>query len=244
MRNSRAGLEWMGDSRYNGRMGRFRNVIRIALLTLLAAAALNGIAVFLWFDGTNFYGHLEAVQAREEMERSAGRISGLERRVEEARAAGIRDHRQMEESLRKEYAYLDSVLRGADLVLRHPLRKRDLEANFRADHPFRIENGNLAIYIGDECIYREMLPAYARMQPPMPGSPTRSIASLAAQDTGPAVNAEFAFAPGLKSGPVESWQAYRRFDDSTYGYFCAYFLDRKSKKLVQRGESQDRGPAL
>jgi hypothetical protein len=233
-------LERNGDFRYNGRMARFRNVLRIALLALFAAASLNGIMVFLFFDGTNFYGHLNAVQARQEMERNAGHIRGMERRIEETRAKGNLDRIRMEKSLRKEYAHLDSVIRSADILLRHPLRKRDLEAIFRADHPFRVENGKLAIYIGKECIYREMLPVYARLQPPGPGSNPRSIAVLAALGNGPSANPEFAFASAIKSGPVEIWQAYRRFDDSTYGYYGAYYLDTESGKLVQRGESMDR----
>jgi hypothetical protein len=233
-------LERKGDIRYNDRMARFRSVLRIALLALFAAASLNGIMVFLFFDGTNFYGHLDAWQAKEEMERNAGSISGLVRRIEETRTEGNLACQRMEKSLRKEYAHLDSVIRSADILLRHPLRKRDLEAIFRADHPFRVENGKLAIYIRNECIYTEMLPDYARLQPPVPGSHPRSITALMALGNGPSVIQEFAFALRVKSGPVEIWQAYRRFDDSTYGYYCAYILDKQSKKLVQRGESMDR----
>jgi hypothetical protein len=221
-------------------MGRFRNAIRFGLLTLLALAGLNGIMVFLFFDGTNFYGHLQALQARAAEERDAGRINRLVGRIEETRAEGNLARLKMEKSLRREYAHLDSILRSADLLLRHPLRKRDLEAGFRADHPFRVENGELAIYIGDECVYREILPPYVRMKPSGPVSLPFSVADLIVQRERSTVNPEFAFVLAIR-GPVELWQAYRRFDDSTYGYYCAYYLDREGKKLSQRGVSPDRG---
>ena len=55
------GLEAEAGSHPSPRPG---PILRIALLTLLAAASLNGLMVFLFFDGTNFYGHLSGLQAK------------------------------------------------------------------------------------------------------------------------------------------------------------------------------------
>jgi hypothetical protein len=222
-------------------MPRFRKVIRIALLALLAGAGLNGIMVFLFFDGTNFYGHLYSLQAKAQAELDARRIRELEGRVERERMEGALARIRAEESLRKEYAHLDSAIGNADIQFRGRLPKRALEEGFRARHPFRIAEGKLSVRVGGETIYSETLPRYARLR--ISGSGASPIRAAAADLGGPPLgDSAFAFVLSMRTGPRERWDAYRRLDDSTYAYFCGYLMDTAGKRLLWRGVDVDRQP--
>jgi hypothetical protein len=233
------GLERRRDSRYNSRMHRLRNILRIALLTLLAAASLNGLMVFLFFDGTNFYGHLSGLQAKAQAESDARTIRHLEARIAEARAEGNLSNVRMEKTLRKEYAHLDTALRNADIHFRAVFPKRDLEARFRSVHPFQIKRWTLSICIRSECFYEETVPRYAQVRLPDPASGPSGILSLTRLGDGSESYPVFAFVLARKTGPVELWLAYRRLDDSSYAYYSEYLLDSQSRRLMKRGADAD-----
>lgn len=231
-----------GDTRYNGGMPRFRKVLRIALLALLAGASLNGILLFLFFDGADSYGQVFRMHSRAQTESVRKRIRELEGGIEKERREGALARDRAVKSLRKEYARLDSAIVNADVQFRGRFPKRDLEARFRPLHPFRIAQGRLSICLGGDCFYEETLPHYSRLRLPGTGSGPAALAASAESGGIPMGDPAFAFALSKMAGPRERWDAYRRLDDSTYAYYCGYLVDTAGKRLLWRGIETDREP--
>lgn len=219
-------------------MQKLKKIVRLILLCLVAAAGLNGLMVFIFFDGTNFLAY-QSYQWKKEAEehRDAlrdNRIKYLENRIESVRRSEKDMYLNREKRLNEKYKLLDTVIHASHLIHRYPVSGKHIGSKLSPVHPFKVENRVLRICAGESCFYEESLPRYVdvRFFQDKSALQTARLGARLNYNHNGTFPLEFSLAK--KSGAFELWEAYWKTGDSLYEYHANYLVNMAGKRLLRR----------
>lgn len=225
-------------------MERLKKVARIILLCLLAVTSLNGLMVFLFFDGTNFitnqYFQWKKENEEDKVKNHNNHLKYLEKQIKDTRRNEKAKYQSREKLLEDKYRLLDTVIHGSHLIYRQPISGKYIENKLKSDHPFKIADEVLSICISKKCFYSENLPRYADLQFFKDKTAFQARRLGERRKNKPTASFPLKFSLVKKSGPFELWEAYWKVDDTLYEYYSNYMIHVNQKRVLRRDISIDR----
>lgn len=221
--------------------------LRSVVLAILGASAFNGIMVFLFFDGTNFFTHAAGLWEKQRREECQSNFDARVRRERE-RMAELRDREEKRNDVKvaelaRRYRHLDTLMGRADVLLRYPMPRSRITERIRTDGPFKIEGRTLSLCFPSGCVYSENLPDYLDMQGS--GWESRRLGGRSPSHdllTGRRKrnSDSLVFALDSESGPFQLWELYSTLDDSTVEYIANFLVHTAGGRLLRRDVNLNR----
>lgn len=200
--------------------------------------------VFLFFDGTNFItNQYYQWKKNAEDDKNAiynNNIRRLEKQIKETKRNEKARYQIREKLLEEKYRHLDTIIHTSHLIYRYQISRKYIEENLRSDHPFKVENGSIAICIKAVCFYEENLPRYADLSFFKDKGALQARRLGAQREYKDTWNSHLKFSLAKRSGPFELWEAYWKTSDSLYEYYSNYLINIDLKRLLKRGVDIDR----
>lgn len=215
--------------------------LRSAGWCILGASALNGILVFLFFDGTNFLTHAAGSWERQRREECQSRfeasLRGEKGRMEAFREREEKRYAAKADGLARKYRHLDTLMGRSDVLLRHPMPRDRIADRIRTENPFKITGRTLSLCFRSGCVYSENMPDYLERERPggdaerVSGRSNSAASLLGGRDRKPD---SLIRVLARESGPFQLWELYRAPDDSTVEYLANYLVHTAEGRLLRR----------